>query len=138
MNKCFFAVFFFLFSINVFATEVIVNVNNIDSASGNISIGFCTNEAEFLEQKPVAYGFTIPASKGSISKVVDVPSGSYAIIVYHDTNGDKILNKGMFGKPTEQYGFSNNKFGAFGKKPPFQDALFNVESTGTVINIDLR
>ncbi|MBW4578990.1 MAG: DUF2141 domain-containing protein [Tildeniella nuda ZEHNDER 1965/U140] len=38
----------------------------------------------------------------------DISSGSYAIAVFQDTNGDRALNRNTTGIPTEGYGFSNN------------------------------
>jgi uncharacterized protein (DUF2141 family) len=38
----------------------------------------------------------------------DISSGSYAIAVFHDVNGDRKLNRNTKGIPTEGYGFSNN------------------------------
>ncbi|PSB25725.1 DUF2141 domain-containing protein [Stenomitos frigidus] len=38
----------------------------------------------------------------------DVASGSYAIAVFQDLNGDRVLNRNTKGIPTEGYGFSNN------------------------------
>ncbi len=38
----------------------------------------------------------------------DISSGSYAIAVFQDVNGDGTLNRNAAGNPTEGYGFSNN------------------------------
>lgn len=38
----------------------------------------------------------------------DISSGSYAIAVFQDLNGDRKLNRNATGIPTEGYGFSNN------------------------------
>lgn len=38
----------------------------------------------------------------------DISSGSYAIAVFQDLNGDRKLNRNTTGIPTEGYGFSNN------------------------------
>ena len=38
----------------------------------------------------------------------DIASGSYAIAVFQDMNGDRTLNRNAKGIPTEGYGFSNN------------------------------
>ncbi len=38
----------------------------------------------------------------------NMPSGSYALAVFQDMNGDRTLNHNAAGIPTEGYGFSNN------------------------------
>ncbi|MBW4695519.1 MAG: DUF2141 domain-containing protein [Lyngbya sp. HA4199-MV5] len=38
----------------------------------------------------------------------DISSGSYALMVFQDVNGDRKLNRNTTGIPTEGYGFSNN------------------------------
>jgi len=62
--------------------------------------------------------------------------GRYAVVVYVDRNGNGKLDRGMFGRPTEPYGFSNGG-GSFGP-PDFADALIEVADTGSAIRIDLN
>lgn len=38
----------------------------------------------------------------------ELSSGSYALAVFQDLNGDRTLNRNATGIPTEGYGFSNN------------------------------
>ncbi|XHX76577.1 MAG: DUF2141 domain-containing protein [Stenomitos frigidus ULC029] len=38
----------------------------------------------------------------------DLSSGSYALALFQDVNGDRKLNRNTTGIPTEGYGFSNN------------------------------
>jgi uncharacterized protein (DUF2141 family) len=38
----------------------------------------------------------------------DISSGSYALALFQDVNGDRKLNRDTTGIPTEGYGFSNN------------------------------
>ena len=38
----------------------------------------------------------------------DISSGSYALALFQDVNGDRKLNRNTTGIPTEGYGFSNN------------------------------
>ena len=92
---------------------------------------------EFAEKEPCNYFFSIPAKKGTITESVNVDKGKYAVLVYHDENSNNRLDMAMFGKPTERYGFSNNKYGAFGSKPPFDEAVINIDKPVTAI-IKLR
>jgi uncharacterized protein (DUF2141 family) len=66
-----------------------------------------------------------------------VKPGTVAISAYHDENGNKKFDKGMFGIPTEGYCTSRNAKGNMGP-PKFDDAKFTykggpLEVTATMI-----
>src|SRR5262249_25479065 len=53
-----------------------------------------------------------------------LPPGRYAVIAFHDLNGNGRLDKNLIGKPTEPYVFSNNA--SNGLLPPhFAQAAFD-------------
>jgi hypothetical protein len=54
-----------------------------------------------------------------------VPSGGYAVIVYYDENGNNVLDKNLFGKPIELYGFSRDARSAF-SSPDFESAVLHI------------
>jgi uncharacterized protein (DUF2141 family) len=54
----------------------------------------------------------------------NLPAGVYAVKLYHDANGNKVLDKGFFGMPTEGWGCSNNVRASFGP-PNFKKMLFD-------------
>ena len=63
--------------------------------------------------------------------------GRYAVIVFHDEDGDGRLNKNVLGMPTEPYGFSNAARG-FLSAPSFKDAAVAFDgSTDLTIAISL-
>lgn len=60
-----------------------------------------------------------PIEAGSARwEVPDLPSGDYAVLVWHDRDGDGELDTG-WGGPSEPYGYSN---GVRGKRPKWEDA----------------
>ena len=61
----------------------------------------------------------------------DVPAGTFAIAVFHDTNSNGKLDKNFLGIPKEGYAFSNNVFGTF-RAPGFEDASFEFDGNKTV------
>ena len=138
MKKIIFAVLFIFTAFNLYAQTVpfTFTIENIGSDKGNLLVGICANAEEFAEREPCKYSFSIPAKKGTITQQINIDKGKYGIIVYHDENGNNRLDMAMFGKPEEKYGFSNNKYGAFGSKPPFEEALVNVDGqTSAVIKL---
>lgn len=69
--------------------------------------------------------------------IKDLDPGEYAISAFHDEDLDSIFDRGLFGVPTEDYGFSNNVRGSTGP-PPFEDALFTVGQDTLVLDIVLE
>ena len=51
----------------------------------------------------------------------NVPAGPFAVSVFHDTDGDRELDSGALGIPSEAYGFSAGARKTFGP-PKFDEA----------------
>ncbi len=77
---------------------------------------------------------TQPAARATFA---DLPPGRYAIMAYHDRNGDGRLNTLPIGLPTEPYGFSNGARGSFGP-PSWRAASFEASSSGAMQALRLR
>ncbi|MGQ9872227.1 DUF2141 domain-containing protein [Leptodesmis sp.] len=67
----------------------------------------------------------------------NLTAGSYAVAVFHDTNGDRKLNRNSAGMPLEGYGFSNNPAVKTGP-PKFGQAVFLVAGPNTNIRIQMK
>ena len=63
--------------------------------------------------------------------------GEYAVTVYHDENGNGKLDKGLFGKPLELYGFSNNARGII-SRPDYKKAAFVLDKADMTITIHVE
>jgi len=129
----------FLVSTNARSEEsrLIVNLNNIGEAGGNLRASLYREPESFRKEDRAVQVVSIPATKGSAQIVFDALSpGRYAVMVYHDENGDGKLNLrfGMF--PIEGYGLSNNPK-AMGP-PKFADSAFEVGEQDTSVNITLN
>lgn len=66
----------------------------------------------------------------------DLPSGTYAVSVLHDENADNQVNTGLFGIPSEGFGFSRNPALRMGP-PDFSEAAVAVFGRNTTTAIDL-
>ena len=44
----------------------------------------------------------------TVLEVLNLPAGEYAVVVLHDENMNKKLDRNWLGKPNEQWGMSNN------------------------------
>ena len=63
--------------------------------------------------------------------------GRYAVVVYHDANGDMMFNRTGLGLPAEDYGLSNNPPTFFGL-PQFESVLTPIKPGDNAIRIELR
>jgi len=66
-----------------------------------------------------------------------MPYSRYSIKAFHDENANNKLDTDILGRPTEQYGFSNNARGQFGP-PPFAKTAFTLSAPQMTIAIELK
>lgn len=91
---------------------------------GGSLIAALYDEATFMKSEPI---------QGTDNKIMegfatvtftDVAPGTYAIILFHDKNGNKVMDFEPNGMPKEMFGASNNNM-AMGP-PTWNDAKFEV------------
>lgn len=70
------------------------------------------------------------------STVVTLPKDDYSISVFHDENGNGVLDHNIVGMPTEGYGFSNNPPKMPGA-PKIADTVFRAGQDKQLIEINL-
>lgn len=114
-----------------------VTLKAVRDARGAVRVGLYRDSATFRkEDKAVAVQQVAAAPGEVVVSFRDLAPGRYAIMAYHDENGDGTLNRrfGMF--PTEGYGLSNNP--KVSGPPAFDDSAFEVAAPETKLSIDLR
>ena len=115
--------------------RVKVVVKDLKDASGMVRVGLFADEKSFLK-KPIE-GKLVKALQGEVTAVFEnVPSGTYALSIIHDSNENGELDSNFFGMPKEGFGFSNDVMGTFGP-PSFQKASFTI-STSMVLTVHTR
>lgn len=103
-----------------------VKMTGFKSDSGKVKVGLYDSEAGFL--KTVYKNAVVDIKSGSASVVFKgIPKGTYAVSVYHDENGNGVLDRNSFGAPSEGYGTSNDAKGFMGP-PKFEDAKFTISN----------
>ena len=118
------------------AEDLVITVTGIRSAKGTILVAVC-DEATFL-QPTCRYKGRAPAAVGSVTvRIMGVPPGMYAAQAFGDENDNGVIDRNLFGIPTEGLGFSNDARMRFGP-PSFADAAFRVEAGGGRIAFGLR
>jgi len=68
---------------------------------------------------------------------LDIPRGTYALVVVHDENMNGKLDTNWMGIPTEGYGFSNNAKALLGA-PSFGAAMFLYNGKNLDMTIDMH
>lgn len=118
------------------AADLTVQIADVKSSEGFLSIAVYNSADTFLK-KPLTGVRTQAAKDGKSVVVKDLPSGEYALVVYHDVNQNGKMDKNVMGIPTEDYAFSNNAMGTMGP-PSFEAAKFQVTDAGTTAKVSLR
>lgn len=88
----------------------------------------CTNDALAVKR-------TVPARQLTVS-FTGLPSGTYAIALFHDENGNARLDT-VLGIPREGFGFSRNPAMRFGP-PRFTAARFSITAGEAVEDVKLK
>ena len=114
-----------------------VEISGIEDPKGLMSIGLYSDEKGFPDDGKEYKGTDVEVTGQTVVYTFkDVPFGTYAIAVFHDTNSNGKLDKNFLGIPKEGYAFSNNVFGTFGP-PDFKDVSFELAGS-KMIKIEMR
>lgn len=99
-----------------------ITISNVKDERGLVLVALYESADDFMKERFMS--LKLPSKKGKVTGVfTNVPPGTYAISVLHDTNNDGEINKNALGIPLEGIGFSNNASGKFGP-PGFEKATF--------------
>ncbi|MGX1928317.1 DUF2141 domain-containing protein [Flagellimonas sp. 2504JD4-2] len=119
----------FLFPILLFSQNTIsVKVHNVPSQEGKINVAVYDSDEAFLKFDKVVKTGSAEAHEGVVAlKIEDMPSGDYALAVFHDENANDELDTNWLGIPTEKVAFSKGKMKTFGP-PKYRECVFSVTS----------
>ncbi len=116
------------------AADLTVEIRGIRSGAGSVFLAVHgpRSKATFPSGDAVASAHRELAGAGTLRFVIrDLAPGRYALTAFHDENGNGDLDTGLFGIPTEGYGFGNDAKATFGP-PDFDAAAVNVGDTSEV------
>jgi uncharacterized protein (DUF2141 family) len=120
------------------AARIIVTIDGLKSAQGNIFVGLYASPAKFLQGNQSDAQRKVRASTGPITVVFDnLQPGTYAVGAFHDENANDHLDTNMLGLPTEGYALSNG-VRAVMAKPTFQQAAFTVGNGDKPVALHIR
>jgi uncharacterized protein (DUF2141 family) len=109
-----------------------ITINGFSSNEGKATIAIYRVTDEFPGEKTQYKGKIVAIeNKKAIVIFENLPKAKYAAAVYHDKNKNGILDKNMFGVPTEKYGFSNNARETF-SAPSFESAAVSLDKNKSI------
>jgi len=117
------------------ALQIRVTVHNI-TPEGLIKLELF-GERNFMKSKGKLRRIRVPAEEGPQLTCINLPTpGRYAVVGYHDKNGDRRLKKAWNFKPLEPFGLSNNPEIRALRLPKFSETSFDVPLEGVDIDIN--
>ncbi len=117
-------------------SKLVVAIKDVREGGGNLRVSLYAAPESFRKEDKALKIVVQPAAKGETKVHFEgLAPGRYAVMAYHDENGDGKLNLrfGMF--PTEGYGLSNNP--KVMGPPKFEDSAFEVMGPEIGISIGL-
>jgi uncharacterized protein (DUF2141 family) len=114
-----------------------VRLTGVQHERGMLRLSLYAEPKTFRKEAEALAVRQLPARPGAVTfEFGPLPPGRYALMAYHDEDGNGVLNRrlGMF--PTEGYGLSNNPQ-VLGP-PGFDDSAFELPADGTPTTIDVE
>jgi uncharacterized protein (DUF2141 family) len=115
-----------------------VEVDGVQGDRGEVVVAVYRNGEDYRRgQEPLRYDF-LPVDGSRVRWVVgDLAPGGYVVMVYHDVNGNRRLDKNFLGFPTEPYGISNGVRAVLGP-PPLDKARVHLNGEPLAVPIHLE
>ena len=126
----------FWFSSLAEPAKLSVEFTNVRKGKGKLLVAIYKPNDKFGDEKPGIAKIIEVNSTASHFVTFDLEPGKYALAVYHDLNGNEILDKNFVGIPKEPYGFSNNFRPRF-SAPSFNDCAFELPANGQKLLVKL-
>jgi uncharacterized protein (DUF2141 family) len=118
---------------------ITVSVQGVKAIQGQVCYSLFSSAQGFPDSSSGAIrAQCLPVSNSSPAiSFGNLNPGTYAVAVFHDVNGDGLLNKNGLGIPTEAFGFSKNP-AIYSGPPKFSDAAIFVAGPQTSVQIQLK
>ncbi len=110
-----------------------VNIESFKTQNGKVYIALYNNATDFLSDTELFRKYIGPVTSRTMTVTFrDLPSGTYALSVFHDANANDQLDTNFFGAPKESYGFSNNPK-IWLRAPTFAESRLEISEDRTTI-----
>jgi len=135
-RKLLFVCVSFLVVESLFAGDIhtTIKINGVTVKGGLVYVAVYSNENDYKNETAFA-SFILQPDNATLTCSLDLPEGEYVVSSFQDKNGDKELNTGLFGIPSEHIGKTNyNLKGAPGDFNKLK-APINGNSTTLIVNM---
>ena len=121
------------------AQSLDIQIENIRSSKGTISLAFFGDSASYHEKKPFMVKKINKESmvNGCLSVCMEMDPGRYGIALMDDENNDDQMEFNFLGIPREGFGFSDFNSRGF-RRPVFSDFDFILTESNLNIRIVIR
>ncbi|MBD0280381.1 MAG: DUF2141 domain-containing protein [Flavisolibacter sp.] len=118
--------------------KIVAVIQNLRNDKGSCKVCLFNDAASFNGKKGSAFQCQSVAilNRKAEAVFVKIPSGTYAISVFHDANNNNKLDFNFLGIPKEGYGASKNQL-PFASAPSFEENKFTI-SSDAVISLTIR
>lgn len=108
-----------------------ITVPNVNLVQGKLQVSIFNSKKSFLKENEEykVYRFDIEKTEGKFV-IKNLPKGEYSMVIYHDKNNNKEMDRSFLGIPKEGYGFSRNF------KPGLSSPVF--EDCSIILNKDVE
>jgi len=118
------------------AESVVVRMTDFVNDNGRVQCGLFDREDGWRDESRALKMTTARIEgKRATCRFEQVDPGQYAVAVFHAQANESQVNYGLFGKPQQGVGFSNNPSVTWGP-PSFDEAAFRIESA--TVNLDVQ
>ena len=120
-----------------YAATLYVTVEGIRNQSQPVRVLLFNTPDSFPDEAQCFKSQTTRATQGTaVVEFTDLAPGPYAIMAYHDENGDNRLNRVLGMWPSEGYGLSLNPL--IMGPPTFEEVAFELPARGRSLTIALQ
>jgi uncharacterized protein (DUF2141 family) len=120
------------------AAELVVEVEGVRSAAGNIRAGLFDGAASWLEGERALRRVAVEASAPrTVLRFGDLAPGRYAVAFYHDENHDQRHDRNLLGMPLEGFGFTRDPTVVL-TPPSFEECAVEVPGEGARVGARVK
>lgn len=135
LNACYYALPLMLCLSGSEAASLTITLEGAKPGGGPLTVLLFDQADGFPKEARAARRHVLPKDQRTLA-LDGLKPGNYAVMAYHDEDGNGELNRFLGMIPKEGWGLSNNP--AVSGKPTFKDAAVTVQDNGAAVSINLK